>query len=107
MLVSGALFTTGVLRYGAGRFRETFINGEGVDIEIGPWYETLFKWIIPVEVVGLIGWWFWVAIQADPDFWWHPLRMESVGTCLFQWGLAVLIFLLLNRWIAERTLGER
>lgn len=107
LLVSGAFFTAGVLRHGAKRFRERYINGEGVDVRIGPWFEVILKWIIPVEVLALIGWWFWVAIQADPDFWWHPLRMESVGTCLFQWGLVIIIFLLLNRRIAERTLGER
>ena len=107
LLVSGALFTAAVLRFGVCKFRESYVNGEGVDLTIGPWYEVIVRWVIPVEVLALIGWWFWVAIQADPESWWHPLRVESVGTCLVQWGAALVIFLLFNRRIAARTMGER
>ena len=32
--------------------------------------------------------------------------MFSLGTCLFQWGAALLLFWLFNDRIAERTLGS-
>ena len=107
LLVSGAFFTTAVLRFGVRTFRKGYVNGEGADVKIGPWYEAIVRWVIPVEVLALIGWWFWVAIQADPESWWHPFREESVGTCVFQWGLVVVVFLLFNRRIAARTLGDQ
>ena len=66
----------------------------------------MVKVCIPMEVIALIGWWFWVVIRADSGGWWNPLKVESVGTCLFQWGLVLLILVWLNRWMAHRTLEE-
>jgi len=106
LMVSGAFFTFAVLRFGVSRFREIYINSEGTDVRVGKWYDLMIKVCIPVEVVTLIGWWFWVVIRADPEGWWNPLKVESVGTCLFQWGLVLFIFVWLNRWMAHRTLEE-
>jgi NSS family neurotransmitter:Na+ symporter len=71
------------------------------------WYELLIRYAIPAQVVVLITWWFSQVIQADPTHWWNPLAAESVGTCLFQWALAILVFVAVNRMIVERTLTER
>jgi len=106
LMVSGAFFTFAILRFGVSRFREIYINSEGTDVRVGGWYDLMVKVCIPVEVVLLIGWWFWVVIRADPKGWWNPLKVESVGTCLFQWGLVLFIFVWLNRWMAHRTVEE-
>lgn len=107
LIVSGAIFAFAVLRFGVSQFREHYINAEGTDVRIGKWYDAIVKYLIPVEVTALIGWWFWVAIQADPNGWWNPLRIESVGTCLFQWGVVVSLFVGFNWWIARTTLEDQ
>jgi len=107
LIVSGAIFAFAVLWFGVSQFREHYINAEGTDVRIGKWYDAIVKYLIPVEVTALIGWWFWVAIQADPNGWWNPLRIESVGTCLFQWGVVVSLFLGFNWWIAITTLEDQ
>jgi NSS family neurotransmitter:Na+ symporter len=104
LMVSGAVFAFAVLQFGASQFREQYINAEGTDVLVGKWYDSIVKYLIPVEVTVLIGWWFWIAIQADPNGWWNPLRIESVGTCLIQWGVVVALFIGFNRWIACKTL---
>ena len=106
LMVSGAFFTFAVLRFGVSRFRDVYINSEGTDVRVGKWYDLMVKVCIPMEVIALIGWWFWVVIRADSGGWWNPLKVESVGTCLFQWGLVLLILVWLNRWMAHRTLEE-
>jgi NSS family neurotransmitter:Na+ symporter len=106
LIVSGAFFTFAVLRFGVPRFRQLYINSEGYDVRVGRWYDTVVKYCIPVEVTALIGWWFWAAIQADPNGWWNPLRVESVGTCLIQWGGILALLISFNSWITRRTLGE-
>ena len=54
----------------------------------------------------MITWWFTQAIRHyDPDLWWHPFRTFSIGTCIFQWGLLILLLLALNRPI-RRLLFE-
>lgn len=107
LIVSGAIFAFAVLWFGVSQFREHYINAEGTDVRIGKWYDAIVKYLIPVEVTALIGWWFWVAIQADPNGWWNPLRIESVGTCLFQWGVVVSLFVGFNWWIARTTLEDQ
>lgn len=104
LMVSGALIAFAVIRYGPERFRTHHINSAGSDIRIGKWYDYLMQYAVPAQVAILIVWWFSQVIQADPQNWWNPLATESVGTCLLQWLVAAVVFVGLNRWMAERTL---
>ena len=103
LIVSGGFFAFAVVRFGVERFRRLCLNTEESDLIIGRWYDIVIKYVIPLEATLLLGWWFWVAIQADIKGWWNPLRAESVGTCLLQWGIALAILITLNDWIARRT----
>ena len=33
----------------------------------------------------------------DPQYWWHPFRTFSIGTCVFQWGALITLLALFNR----------
>ena len=105
LMVSGAFMAIAVLKYGVHRFRTEQINFPGSDLRVGRWYGFLIRYAIPAQVIVLITWWFAQVIQADPTHWWNPLAAESVGTCLFQWTLVILIFVAANRMMARRTLG--
>ncbi|MBI4483137.1 MAG: sodium-dependent transporter [Acidobacteria bacterium] len=106
LILSGAFFAIAVIRYGPQRFRQDYVNVEGTDLRVGRPYDWVVKFLIPLQVIVLISWWFWMAIQADPQDWWNPFRVETVGTCFFQWGVVILVFLALNRWIADKTIGR-
>lgn len=107
LMVSGAFIAWAVLRFGVGRLRSTVINARESDLRVGPWFDAVFRYAIPAQVVILISWWFWQVIQADPGNWWNPFEVESVGTCLLQWSLAIFFLISANRWIAQRTVGTR
>lgn len=104
LMVSGAFISFAVVRYGVDRFRTSQINSEGSDIQVGRWYNFVLKYAIPAQVAVLVAWWFGQVIHADPQNWWNPLAVESVGTCVFQWSVAILAFLALNRVVARKTL---
>jgi NSS family neurotransmitter:Na+ symporter len=104
LMVSGAFIAIAVTMYGAERFRNEQINSADSDIRVGRWYNCIIQYAIPLQVAILIIWWFYQVIQADPEGWWNPFLPESVGTCIFQWGIVILVFLILNRIIADRTL---
>ncbi|MGW8179544.1 MAG: sodium-dependent transporter [bacterium] len=106
LIVSGAFIAMAVASYGADRFRQNQINSAGNDLRVGRWYNYTIQYGIPVQVLVLISWWFWQVIQADPQGWWNPFAPESVGTCLFQWTIVIVTFLVCNRAIADRTLGR-
>jgi NSS family neurotransmitter:Na+ symporter len=107
LMVSGAFFSFAAIRFGIERIRRDIVNAEGCDLRIGRWFSVVLAFLIPIEFVGLIAWWFAQAIREyDPAGWWQPFRTFSVGTCVFQWGVAIALFAVFNRSIASRVLGK-
>jgi len=106
LMVSGFFFALAVVIYGAKNFRKKLINQIGNDINVGKWYEYLIKYIVPLEFIVLIIWWFWQAIgwSKEPDTapWWHPFGAGSLGTCLFQWAIVIVLLIILNKTINNR-----
>jgi len=70
-------------------------------------FKALIFWLIPMEFLSLVAWWFYRAIQLDPSGWWNPFGVTSVGTCLAQWGILLGVLLLLNRRMFQRIEASR
>lgn len=104
LMVSGFLFALAVRRFGAARFRQELIEPAANDLPIGKWFDVLIKYVIPIEFAVMIVWWLYQATISDPQ-WWNPFAVFTLGTCVFQWGVAILLFKLANSRIAGRTLG--
>jgi NSS family neurotransmitter:Na+ symporter len=50
----------------------------------------------------MFGWWMYQAAAVfDPDSWWNPLHTYSVGTCVAQWVVAIVLLVAFNRRLAE------
>lgn len=101
LMVSGFLFSLVVIIFNPKKFRELLINTVGNDIRIGPWFDILIKFVIPIEFIVLLVWWFWQSISWSGK-WWNPFETYSLGTCLFQWAIVLLIFGLLNKKMNQR-----
>ena len=54
------------------------------------------RWLIPAQFIVLLGWWLYQSIVGDTGQWWNPFRVSSFATAITQWGLALLVFFLLN-----------
>lgn len=106
LMVSGFLFAVSVIIYGPRNFRQKLINQAGNDFNVGKWYEYLITYIIPLEFVVLIVWWFWQSVSWSPNTWWQPFSPYSLGTCLFQWGAIIVLLILFNRLIYDRIRRE-
>jgi len=103
LIVSGFFFAFSVIKYGPRRFRTDIINLADNDVQVGKWYEVIIAFIIPIEFVVLIIWWFYQAFGWQHQ-WWNPFRVFSIGTCIFQWAIVIALFLLFNRSISKRIL---
>ncbi len=102
LMVSGMFFASAVIKYGPRKFREEYVNVEGNDFKIGVWFDVIVKYVIPIEFIVMISWWLWQAKGLLDIF-----SSFSVGTCLFQWGIVIIIFLFLNKKLARySTKGE-
>jgi NSS family neurotransmitter:Na+ symporter len=104
LMVSGLFISLAVIRFGAGRFRDQLINTPAERHPVGRWFIPVIKYIVPLEFLALMIWWFYQSVvNYDPEGWWHPFHTYSLGTTLLQWGLLIALLLLLNRWWAARV----
>jgi NSS family neurotransmitter:Na+ symporter len=111
LMISGAFIAFSVIRFGPGRFRLQLINQENSDIRVGRWWEVIIRYLVPIEVIVLLGWWILLSIynfdlaagQINPR-WWYPFSTYSVGTLIFQWAFVLAVFVMLNGWLSRRTL---
>lgn len=105
LILSGAFIAFAIIKFGVDKFRQEIINGYGSDIKIGRWYNSLIKYVIPIEATVLLVWWLVSSVSWDPD-WWNPLHAENVGTCLLQWGVVLSLLIIFNKTIVNKILQE-
>jgi len=107
-MISGAFIAFAVIRYGAARFRAESIDNQDHDWNAGGLWDAAIRFAIPSLAVVLLGWWLYqAAFVYAPDRWFDPFAPFSIMTCLAQWGIVLAIFVLLNRWMASRTLPSQ
>jgi NSS family neurotransmitter:Na+ symporter len=104
LMLSGLFFAFAVVKYGVTDWREEFINTGHSDIRIGAWWDWAIRLVL-VEAVVLMIWWFVQARQASFSETWTPFSAYNIGTVLIQWAIVLVVVLLANRWLVERTMG--
>ncbi|MEX0928405.1 MAG: sodium-dependent transporter [Balneolales bacterium] len=104
LMISGAFIAYGCVKFDVLEFRTTLVNTSGQDYRLGRWWDFIIQYIIPVEVMLLLGWWiFQSAFQFAPEAWYNPFNPFSVATCFFQWGILLVLLLRYNRKLALYT----
>lgn len=105
LIINGFFMSLVVIKYGVKRFRNDIINTEGNDVRLGIWFDIIVKYIIPLEFLSMIVWWFYQSVTLfERTDWWNPFHVYSIGTCIFQWGIVLIIVLLLNKRMAGKLL---
>jgi NSS family neurotransmitter:Na+ symporter len=99
LMLSGLFFALAARRFGLEKLRQEVVNAEGCDLPIGRWWVFMVGIVVPLEAVVLLVWW----LRDLGPGWWQPFATFSVGTVLFQWFLALVILVLLNRWLARHS----
>jgi NSS family neurotransmitter:Na+ symporter len=105
LMVSGLFFAIAVIASGVRRFRQEQLNHADSDVHVGAWWDVLIAAVVPLEAIVLLVW--WLAQAAGPEGWLNPFGVDNVGTIVLQWGLVLVLLLLLNRWIVARIRRTR
>ncbi|HSC28639.1 MAG TPA: sodium-dependent transporter, partial [Vicinamibacterales bacterium] len=101
LMISGLFISLLVSAYGSRRFLQEHVNITPGGVRVGAAFELTLKYLIPAQFVLMFGWWMYQAATVyDPESWWNPLHTYSVGTCVAQWGVALLLLLAFNRRLA-------
>jgi NSS family neurotransmitter:Na+ symporter len=108
LMVSGVLIAAAVMRYGTRRFRAELVNTPEERRPVGRWFDFVITYLVPVEFVALMAWWFYQSAAVyDRAGWWNPFRTYSVGTTVAQWTVLIVVLLLVNRVWAARVGARR
>ena len=100
LMVSGAFISFAVITFGAHKFRSEIVNNEESESRLGSWWEIIIKYIVPIEVITLLGWWIYLsAAEYAPDTWYNPFDPFSVATIFVQWALAMGLLFFFNKRI--------
>lgn len=101
LLVSGALVSLAVIKYGAGRARDE-INDVS-DLKVGRWWSVCLT-LVPIMFLVMFVWWIWQSVTVfAPDSWWNPFATFSLATLVVQWGVLFAIVYALNDFFARKT----
>ncbi len=108
LMVSGLFIAIGVRLIGVKRFRTGLVDVPRAGRSLSPIFDWVLIYVVPVEFTLMFGWWVYQSvIVLDPSEWWNPVRTYSLGTCLFQWGIALVLLLLFNQRIASASLRRQ
>ena len=104
LLVSGGLIAIACMKYGVEKTRTEIVNAEGAFYHLPKWYFNTCMYIMPVLAFGMTAWWLIQTKDWFPDTWLKLFVIQdNLGTCVLQWGLVVIIGLLLNNWFNRKT----
>jgi NSS family neurotransmitter:Na+ symporter len=106
LILSGAFIAFAIIKFGVNKFRIELINGEHSDIKIGKWFNFIIKYLIPFQAVVLIAWWLTSSISWDSE-WWNPFHIANAGTCFFQWGIVLFLFIIFNKKIQKLLFNNK
>ena len=102
LILSGFFFAFAVLRSGVDRVRREWINQKGNDMTIGPWWNWMMRFVA-VQAVVLMVWWLYQAVDLDDlGATFTPFSSFNVGSVIVQWGIAIGVFLALNKWLQQK-----
>ena len=103
LMVSGLFVALALAKYGVKRFLDERINTSQERMRIGSWFVFIMSYLIPLEFIALIGWWFYQSITSyDPEGWWQPFNKLSVGTVIFQLGVLAIVLIATNKaWVRK------
>ncbi|MGI9049537.1 MAG: sodium-dependent transporter [Rubrobacteraceae bacterium] len=103
LLVSGALVSLAVMKYGVERAREE-INATS-DLHVGRWWSWCIRGV-PVFFMVMFIWWIYQTITVFSSAeapWWNPFETFSTATMLLQWVILFVILYALNAFLTRRV----
>ena len=84
------------------------VNTHVDGLQVGSWYSWCLLYLVPIQFLAMFGWWIYQSVVVyEADAWWDPFRVFSVGTCVLQWGAALVALRIVNRQLLSGNDAER
>lgn len=106
LLVSGLFLTIAVIKFGTNKFRREVILSSKNHSLLGKFFSIIIIVFLPLQFLAMISWFFWTSYTEDPNNWFKIFSSSSAGTVLFQWIIAIGVFIFLNKTISKKILSH-
>jgi NSS family neurotransmitter:Na+ symporter len=97
LLLSGLFFTLLVLKIGVAEFVNNWLRPKNLKRFSEVSFKILFYFLIPIEFMAMIIWWFFQSITSFSTDPWNIMESFSLGTVIFQWIIILLAGLFFNK----------
>lgn len=97
LLLSGVFFAIVLTLHGLEKLRESENENSNGDWKIKPVWKYIIKFFMPIGGSILVFWFLADATQVSD--WYDPFSSYSLMTCLLQWTVVIVTFIILNKWI--------
>ncbi len=101
LLLSGFFFLFFVHRYGVVKFRREVIGSGRTNIFLSNGFLWFISVFMLLEFAVMFVWWFLQSLSWYPGNWWDPFAQFSIGTCILQWSIVLLLGIIFNNRIAR------
>ncbi|ANH79032.1 Na-dependent Transporter [Candidatus Chlamydia sanziniae] len=97
LIVNGLIFIYAALTYGLKKIKKEVINAVPNDIHLNHIFTIIVKYLLPIEGILLLGWYFYKGLFPENDTWWNPISTYSLSTLILQWTIGFTILWKVNR----------
>jgi NSS family neurotransmitter:Na+ symporter len=101
LMISGAFIAFAIMRNKV-PLMVNEINAIPRDWKVGTTWSLIIRWFIPVAALALLVWWMFLSATVfAPEAWYNPFNPFSIMTCLAQFLLVLMLFMIFNRRISS------
>ena len=100
-MISGAFIAFAIIRNKV-TLMVNEINAIPRDWKVGTAWSLIIRWFIPLAALALLVWWMFLSATVfAPEAWYNPFNPFSIMTCLAQFLLVLMLFIIFNRRISS------
>ncbi len=97
LLLSGFFFIFFVLKFGVHKFKEHILEYRKKSLLFNNRFLKLLFYFMVLEFLLMVAWWAFQSVNWYPESWWNPVQEFTIGTCLLQWFILIMIGIAFNR----------
>ena len=101
LMLSGFFVAFILLRYGITKIRTEELMVLENDWKANSSWDWIIRLFVPAGASLLLVWLLYDSAKVEQ--WYNPFQSYSIMSCLVQWGIALIILILLNKKIVQRT----
>ncbi|MEF9497153.1 sodium-dependent transporter [Chlamydia sp. 04-14] len=102
LIINGLIFIYAAISYGLTHLKKKIINAVPGDIHLNKAFDSMVKYLLPIEGIVLLLWYFYEGLFPEDGHWWNPISTYSLSSLILQWSIGLIILWSLNKKLSKR-----